>query len=75
MYKTQQFEFVALHKIKVLHRKKVLKQIVESLHLSTMAISYHLQFANYKMGKKQVIQLIPIFMWNQVYVYYQSNLP
>lgn len=49
----QQFEFVVLHETKVLHREKVLKQIVESLHLNTMAVSYHLQFANYKIGEKK----------------------
>jgi hypothetical protein len=42
------------------HKEKILKQIVESPHLTTMAISYHLQ-ANYKMGKKQMTQLILLY--------------
>jgi hypothetical protein len=49
----QQSKSIALHKIKAPWRKKVPKQIVASLHLSTMVVSYNLHFVNYNMGKKQ----------------------
>ncbi len=62
---SQQSKFVALHKIKVLQRKKVLKHIMESLHLNTMVACYKKHFASYNMGKKYVIQLIHVAVWKQ----------
>jgi hypothetical protein len=38
-----------------------------------MATSYNLQFANYSLSKKQVTQLIPIVVWKQVYIDYQTT--
>jgi hypothetical protein len=40
-----------------------------------MAASYNKGFANYNMGKKQVIQLIPGVVWKQVYIDYQMHHP
>ncbi len=37
-----------------------------------MATSYNLHFANYSLGKKQVTQFIPIVMWKQIYIDYQT---
>ncbi len=50
-------------------------QLVDSISLNTMATSYHLHFANYSLGKKQVIQLISITMLKQVYIDYQTIYP
>ncbi len=38
-----------------------------------MATSYNKHFSNYNMGKKQVIQLIPVIVWKQVYINYQLH--
>jgi hypothetical protein len=69
----QQSEFVALHKTKAPRKNKVPRKIVESLHLSTMAVSYNKHFASYNKGKKHVIQLIPFVVWKQVYIDYQLH--
>jgi hypothetical protein len=37
-----------------LRREKVQKLIVESLYLNTMATNYHIHFATYSNGKKNV---------------------
>jgi hypothetical protein len=68
LQKMQQSKFVALHRIKVLQKNKVPRQIVESLHLSTMVASYNKHFASCNKGKKQVTQLIPIVVWKQIYI-------
>ncbi len=47
--------------------------IVESLHLSTMAISYHIHFATYSNGKKNVTYLIPSTIWKLVYINYVAT--
>ncbi len=52
---THQSESVALKKSKAPQKEKTLKQIMESLHFSTMAISYTGHFATYNTSKKQVI--------------------
>jgi hypothetical protein len=46
---------------------------MEFPHLNTMATSYNKHFSNYNMGKKQVIQLIPVIVWKQVYINYQLH--
>jgi hypothetical protein len=50
----QQSKSIALHKTKAPWRKKVPKQIVGTLHLSTMVVSYKLYFVNYNMGKNKI---------------------
>jgi hypothetical protein len=40
-----------------------------------MVAFYNKHFANYNMGKKQVIQLIPNVVWKQVYIDYQMHHP
>jgi hypothetical protein len=42
------------NKRKAPKKEKLQITIVESLHLSTMAISYHIHFATYSNGKKNV---------------------
>jgi hypothetical protein len=40
-----------------------------------MTTSYNKHFASYNMGKKQVIQLIVVVVWKQVYIDYQLHHP
>ncbi len=40
-----------------------------------MVASYNKHFSNYNMGEKQVIQLILVVVWKQVYIYYQLHHP
>jgi hypothetical protein len=67
----QQSKYVALHKTKALWEKNIPRQIVEFIQLSTMVTSYNLYFENYSIGKKQMIWLIFIAMWEQIYINYQ----
>jgi hypothetical protein len=48
---------------KVFRREKHPCQIVESLHLNTMATKYHQHFGLYFRDKKQVTQLIFNLVW------------
>ncbi len=63
---------MVLHRFEALWKEKVLRQLVDSIQLNTMATSYNLHFVNYSLGKKHVIQLIPTLMWKQVYIDYQT---
>ncbi len=69
--KMQQSKYVALHKTKALWKENIPRQIVEFVQLSTMVTSYNLYFENYSIGKKQMIWLIFIAMWKQIYINYQ----
>jgi hypothetical protein len=40
-----------------------------------MAIFYNLQFANYNLGKNQVVQFIIDSVWKQLYINYQVTYP
>jgi diketogulonate reductase-like aldo/keto reductase len=46
---------------------------VESPHPNTMEISYNKHFSNYNMDKQQVIHLIHVVVWKQVYINYQLH--
>lgn len=71
--KTQVFESMALHRSKALHLKeKIPRQLVDFVQLNTMATFYNLHVANYNLGKKHVIQLIPTIVLKQVYTNYQT---
>jgi len=48
---------------KVVRREKHPCQIVESLHLNTMATKYHQHFGLYFRDKKQMTQLILSLVW------------
>jgi hypothetical protein len=50
----QQYESMALKKSKAPRKEKILKHIVESLHLTTMVVSYICHFVTYSTSKKQV---------------------
>jgi hypothetical protein len=64
---------MALHRSKALHPKeKIPRQLVDYVQFNTMVISYNLHFANYSLGKKHVTQFIPIIVWKQVYMDYQT---
>jgi hypothetical protein len=51
---TQQYESMALKKSKAPQKEKTPRQIVESLHLTTMVVSYICHFATYSTSEKQV---------------------
>jgi hypothetical protein len=73
---TKVFESMTLHRFIAPHLKeKIPMQLVDSISLNTMATSYNLHFANYSLGKKQVIQLISVTMLKQVYIDYQTIYP
>ncbi len=58
------------NKGRALNKKKMQKTIVESLHSSIMAMSYHIHFATYFSGNKNVTQLIPSTTWKSIYINY-----
>lgn len=68
LLETQIFEFVVLHKVKAFWREKVLGQLVCFFLLNAIANFYNLHFANYSLGKKQVIQFTLFVVWKQVYI-------
>jgi hypothetical protein len=67
------FEFVVLHKVKALWREKVLRQLDYFFLLNAIATFYNLHFANYSLGKKQIIQFTLVVVWKQVYIDYQAT--
>jgi hypothetical protein len=52
---------------KVVKQGKHPCQIVESLHLNTMATKYHQRFGLYFKEKKQMTQLIPSLVWKAMF--------
>ncbi len=70
---TQQFESMVLKKTKAPQKEKTPKQIMESIHLSTMATSCIWHFATYSTSKKQVTRVIPNVVWKIMYFDYQKN--
>jgi hypothetical protein len=71
IYETQ--HLMVQPKPRLLQKEKYLMQLVESLHLSTMATSYNLHFVAYNTSKKHVTQLIPTIVWKQIYINYQKT--
>jgi hypothetical protein len=67
---TQQYESMALKKSKAPWKQKTPRQIVESLHLTTVVVSYICHFATYNTSKKQVTLVIPNIVWRNVYLDY-----
>jgi hypothetical protein len=73
LLETQIFEFVVLHKVKAFRMEKVLRKLVYFFLLNAIATFYNLHFANYSLGKKQVIQFTLVVVWKQVYIDYQAT--
>ena len=61
------------HPSKALRREKGSRPIVDSLHLSYLVASYNIHFTKYCKGLKQVTQLVPSLVWNDVFKEYKDH--
>jgi hypothetical protein len=63
------------HSPRATKKAKTARQIVHTVHLSTLISSYNTHFAGYSVGRANFTQVIPGKVWKEVYEDYKTTFP